>query len=113
MTDQPTLFDSTPEAHGAYRKKGPETSREAGLAMRGEKLTALQQDVLEFFFAHGPSTDEDLEDALGDSHPGFSTLRKRRSELAQAGKLVDTGKRRKNRGGRSMVVWAISPEKSS
>jgi hypothetical protein len=105
MADQPTLFDVSPAPHGAYRRDDHDTSKSAGLAMRGERLSALHREVLEFFHLHGPATDEDLEDALGPKHPGFSTLRKRRSELYQAKRLIDTGKRKINRGGRPMILW--------
>jgi hypothetical protein len=110
MSEQPNLFDDVPEPHGAYRRAGPETSKEAGLAMRGDRLTEIQEDVLAFFRYNGPSTDEELEDSLAGKHPGFSTLRKRRSELAQAKRLCDTGQRKMNRNGRRMIVWGI-PER--
>lgn len=103
---QGLLFQNRP--HGASRVTDPETSKEAGRAMSGPKLTEIKLAVMQFFRDFGPGTDSDLELALGVKYPGFSTLRKRRGELVQAGLLRDTGKTKPNGAGHNMKVWSIS-----
>lgn len=92
------------------RNSDPDTSWAAAASFTPERLTAMQGDVLAFFRQRGPhgATDAELEAALGYRYPGFSTLRKRRSELKQAGWLRDSGQRRKNAGGSSMILWEVT-----
>ena len=89
------------------RNSDPETSKAAASEFTEQRLTQIQQDVLDWFRTVGQGTDEELEDALGILHPGFSTLRKRRTELFQKGVLEDSGERQKNRNGRKMIVWRV------
>lgn len=107
MTQQPDLFTHEAAAHGGYRKSDPETSKEAGEAMTGEKLTDWQYFILCSFRNHGQMTDEELVSMVYPHAHGESTLRSRRSELVRKGLLRDSGQRKKNRGGRQTIIWEI------
>lgn len=65
---------------------------------------ALQMRVLEAFADHGVMTDEELELLPEFAHYGPSTIRKRRSELYQAGLLITLGVRRNSRR-RLMLIF--------
>lgn len=116
---QQELFSHAAPAHGGYRRSDPDTSKEAGKAMTGEKLNRLQNEVMAFFkFYRDPHaccgvTDEEMQDwfsahRAGARGYGQSTLRSRRAELVRMGKIVDSGDRRLNRGGRKCVVWRLA-----
>jgi hypothetical protein len=64
-------------------------------------------EVLSFARRYGPIgiTDDDLKAYFRDAPE--SSYRKRRTELAQLGYLVDSGKVRPNRHGRDETVWVI------
>jgi DNA-binding MarR family transcriptional regulator len=78
-------------AGGLFRQTDPETSRDAA-AKVAPHLTALQARVLAAFKAHGPMTAKQAEALAEFEDLGFSTVRKRISELARAGALVECGK---------------------
>lgn len=111
MTQTPL---NAPALHTRARPTDPETSHAAARSIHGG-LTDIQRRVLEFYRARGwpGATDEELSDALG-CHG--STLRTRRSELTDAGLIVDSGERRKLKSGRRGVVWLhaefASPEQA-
>ena len=107
MESQLDLWNPHYGERATARRGDPDTSHEAAMSFEAKRLTAIQVDVLDWFRQVGSGTDEELEDALLAQHPGFSTLRKRRSELVDMGKLRDSGKRRVNRNGRKMVVWGL------
>lgn len=57
--------------------------------------------------AYGPSTQEQLSDALG---LGGDSVRPRTIELRRRGLVVDSGLRRRTRSGRWAVVWMAKDE---
>jgi hypothetical protein len=63
--------------------------------------TVLQQQIVTALLARGPMTDGELENLEQFSGYGPSTVRKRRSELLQDGRVVWTGKTRDR-----MKEWA-------
>jgi predicted ArsR family transcriptional regulator len=72
------------------RRTDPETSHEAARVVR-EKLTVLQQAILEAFRDVGPMSARQAERLGVFGLWGFSTVRKRISELAAAGLLEEYG----------------------
>lgn len=86
-----------------YRRNDHATSIAASERVQSgrHELQAMIHDVLLY---RGPMTDGELEQAIthvGDRKLGPSTVRKRRSELFQAGRVEDTGTRRNG-----MKVWS-------
>lgn len=98
------------EAVPRHRRDDKPTSVAAAEAFTEERPTALQTLVLEFYREKKEATDEELEDALIGQAPAASTLRKRRCELVSLGYLRDSGRTRKNRNNREMVVWEVVGE---
>jgi hypothetical protein len=102
------LFGDTPYQENnpstLTRRTDPSTSREAAEKIV-TKLRPLQQQVYAVMKAAGPEglTDLDLESKCG-SHG--STYRTRRSELTGKGLIVDTGRKRLQRGS-YRIIWAI------
>lgn len=66
-------------------------------------VSKLQRRLLEIFALEGAYTDGELESRKEFAHLKFSTIRKRRTELYQAGWLVDVGRREK------MTLWGLTP----
>lgn len=105
---QTSLFPESPISPKATaRRTDPDTSHAAAASFTEQRLTAIQSDVLSFFRQVRRATDEQLETCLRLKHPGFSTLRKRRTDLVQMGLLRDSGERAINDGHRRMIVWEI------
>lgn len=104
------LFDPVRGTRAPARATDPDTSHEAAEGFSIERLTAIQRDVFEWFRSVGRGTDEDLELALGEKYPAFSTLRKRRTDIFQRHLIRDSGERRLNRNGRRMIVWEVADE---
>ena len=111
---QLSLSDVSVVAHA--RTTDPETSRAAARSLTVETLRESQAAVLRVFTGHHRMTDSDLEEmyeVYRVSNPyGFprqspSGLRTRRSELAGAGLVVDSGQRKRLPSGRSSIVWEI------
>jgi hypothetical protein len=71
------------------------------------RLSELHTAVLEAFRDHGAMTDEQLEQLPRFAAYGPSTIRKRRSELLQQGRLVACGEATNSRGQR-MKIWRVS-----
>ena len=94
------------ELLGMVRNPDHETSIEAAKELV-PKLGQIHQKVLDAFLEHGEMTDGELENLPQFSSYGPSTIRKRRSELYQSGRLVDTGRTRENERGKSMVIWRL------
>lgn len=90
---------------GLVRVVDPDTSRLAAECLI-PNLTKLQALVYETIKLHGPVTDEKLENCFDRNAFGPTTIRKRRTELYQAGVLRDVG-RATNARGRSMILWDI------
>lgn len=87
LSDELPLF-------AAARASDPDTSHEAAERITG-KLSQLQQRVLTAFATFGKvgATARDVEQLPIFADCGFSTVRKRVSELADAGRLAPIGKR--------------------
>lgn len=90
----------------ATRRTDPVTSHAAARAVAG-RLSVLQAEVLEAFEQHDTLTDEALERLPGFNHLAPSTVRKRRSELYQAGLIREAGFATNSRG-RMMIVWTVA-----
>lgn len=88
-----------------YRSDDHDTSIEAAEAV-GKGLRELHKRVLAAFTEHGDLTDEELEQLPEFEGFGPSTLRKRRSELYQMGRLAEAGSRTNQRG-RRMKIWRL------
>ena len=110
MESQASLFDVPTAAlpPGMVGHDSPETSRQAA-ARVAERLTELQARVLDAFHVHGPMDDEQLEQLPEFIGFGPSTIRKRRSELFKAGRLLKLeatpGQEHVNSRGATMAVW--------
>jgi hypothetical protein len=99
-----------PAAHQA-RRTDPATSHQAAAAITAERLTQVQQLVVDQLRTHGPMTDEQLLRSIAvDTGRDFapSTIKTRRSELVAAGVVVDTSEIRQTRFGRNAIVWALA-----
>jgi hypothetical protein len=88
-------------ALGSHRKNDMQTAIDASERVAPCK-TVLQLQVLMALRAHGAMTDGELEKLPQFKEYGPSTVRKRRSELFQDGRVVATGGRRDG-----MNVWGI------
>lgn len=95
MSDLFTLADER-----LIRIPSHETSVEAAKAILPCR-TILQQQIVNALLTRGPMTDGELEKLDRFAGYGPSTVRKRRSELLQDGKVVWTGKTRDR-----MKEWA-------
>lgn len=80
-------FKNTPSMH---RKVDHATSIDASERIAKSCKTELQSAILEKLIELGPMTDGELENLPVFSHYGPSTVRKRRSELFQDGKVEKT-----------------------
>ena len=97
--------------HTKARNTDPHTSHAAAASVTDETLTHTQTLVLQTLRAHGPLTDEQLCMRIADSEQApvsVSGVRTRRSELAAAGRVVDTGRRVPTRTGRQAIVWGLA-----
>jgi hypothetical protein len=109
-------FDSDPVGayapHEHVRTTDPDTSHEAAWSVTD--ATVVQARVVAIYEAHPAGlTDEELVAAYARDWPGTRSLesraspRKRRSDLARAGVLIDTGERRTLTSGRRGIVWTL------
>jgi hypothetical protein len=99
-------FNFTP----ATRRDDYATSQAASDALR-PVTGKIALEVLAFARLYGATgiTDDDLK--AGFPEAPESSYRKRRTELAQRGYLVDSGRVRPNRHGRDETVWIVREEK--
>lgn len=95
-----------------WRKSNPETSKEAALSIKPERLSRAKQSILSLLYV--PMTDEALLEAyntyasaVGADWISPSGLRSRRSELVAAGLVEDTGERMRLKSGRNAIVWGL------
>lgn len=111
-------FDDSPERRGRGARRKPyngeppfvaesSTSKAAADEMKPTAGT-LRSRVLEYVLKHGDATDDEIEQGLDLRH---QTASARRRELVLGGQLVDTGRRRQTRSGRSATVWAPAERK--
>ena len=101
MPEQLSLIDPP-----TYRRSDPAPSRLAAEAV-GRRASALHNEILDCFDQFHRLTDEQLESLPCFGHLAPSTVRKRRSELFQRGRLVADGTQENSRG-RVMTRWKIA-----
>jgi hypothetical protein len=92
------------DIQGMVRRDDHRTSVDAAINLKARRFT-LREQVIEFAkasLAHG-LTDDELKTARPETPE--SSLRKRRTELAQENILVETGVTRVNRHGQDEKVW--------
>lgn len=96
------------QARRLSRTTDPETSKEAAASV-APKLSALQERVLTFAVACGPTgfTDREMVKAMGVGSD--STWRTRRSELVKRGLIEDTGITTREINGRRHTIWRVVP----
>jgi DNA-binding MarR family transcriptional regulator len=83
---------------GAARITDADTSKEAAKL----NTTFLQHQVLLTLIKEGPMTAEQVSEFTGISQ---QSLTPRFRPLVEKGLIMDTGERRKNRSGRSAILW--------
>lgn len=97
-------IDFYPVSAGAKVRTGP--SREAAQAVtRDSKRERTQRLIVSSLTTDGPATADELADRLKLDR---LYVRPRVSEMRKLRQIVDTGKRRRNDGGRSATVWGIA-----
>ena len=97
--------DEFADKRGLARNDHPDTSHEAADAIMPKSGTQRRR-VYDFIQGCGPQGATDLEQQRILGLVG-NTQRPRRRELVTAGLVVDSGRRRQH-GGRGMIVW-IAP----
>lgn len=85
---------------------GSDTSKEAAESI-AKDTPRLNRLVLEEITEAGGLTCDEIEVRLSMTH---QTCSPRVHELKEAGRIRDSGMRRKTRGGRSATVWVVSSE---
>ncbi len=88
------------EIHIAYQ--GHSTTSERAAQEIAGGAASLRRKVLDFVQSNGPSSDDEIQEALSINP---STERPRRIELCKLGLLRDSGLCGKTRSGRSCVLW--------
>ena len=104
LTDQ---YRPTPTATGLTRRTDPDTSHEAADAI-APKLSSIQTAVIAAYIQRGPMSARQAERLPELSEWGFSTIRKRVSELAQLGRLVEAGTETSSGKTRATVYRRVS-----
>lgn len=105
MTGQPTLFATGPTA----RRSDPLTSLQAPPAtseLHASILDTITKAVASGAFEAG-LTDDELVRTFTNRCEG--TVKKRRTELAHAGLVADSGITRPTRTGAAAIVWRVAP----
>lgn len=89
-----------------YRTDDWDTSVEAAEAIEGTR-EGLKLLILALLNAYGDMTDEEIRDRVRGLgyRVAHSSPAKRRTDLYHEGLVEDSGARRINRNGRSMIVW--------
>lgn len=103
---RPVAHTSAVDIRGMVHSDDPSTSIEAAIDI-ARRRTELHARILEAFRAHGPMTDEELEQLDEFQNFGPSTIRKRRSELYQQKALAAVDERKNSRGYK-MLVWNLA-----
>ena len=97
------LFEHAERYPNAPGHRGVDTSIEAAKAIT-PKLNRLQQLVVEYLKANGPSTSEQI--AFG-CNVAECSIQPRTSELKAKEIIRDSGQRRKNKNGKNAIVWEV------
>jgi predicted transcriptional regulator len=84
--------------YGSSRSTDPDTSHDAAKF----DTSFLQQQVLFTLLKEGPLTSEEVSELL---HINIVSISPRFKPLLNKGLIMDTGQRRKNRSGRSAILW--------
>ena len=95
----PGLFDVV--EHGLSRRDDPATSRQAAAAVN---VNALENEVLYALNEYGPMTSAEIAERCRRSLVSISP---RLRPLANKGKVVDTGERRRTASGATAIVWKV------
>lgn len=98
-----------PVLRPGVRKGDPETSGAAAQVAK-ENLGRIQAAVLEAFQVYGPMTARKAERLPCFETYGFSTIRKRISELAQGGRLREIGIDRSGRAPATIYALKLPGE---
>lgn len=104
------MFENDPtdddETRGMHRRFDHDTSILAAEAVVHGAST-IRNLIHTILIRTGDQTDESIADRLAAMGYDLaeSTPRKRRGELVEAGRVVATDRRERNRRGRMMVVW--------
>lgn len=78
-----------------------DTSREAYASIK-PVTSRIERTILEWFRLNGEGTCEQVEKGLNMAH---QTISGRITKLRDSGRIIDTGKRRRNESGRNAIVW--------
>ena len=103
MTRQGDLFGSYPKEPGYV---DTDTSKAAAEAV-SPRVAGIRARVLRFIEQQGPSTCDQVEEALALRH---QTASARVRELFLMGRLKDTGDRRRTRSGHYAILWQAQNE---
>lgn len=98
----PVLATPTRLLRGMVRGEGSLTSQRGAVDVLGKRAW-VKRAILMAIATEGPATDAELENRSEFAACGPSSVRKRRSELYQAGKLRDVGVRDK------LTLWDLTP----
>ena len=93
---------------GMVRTDDQETSELAAQKLNGQ-VGQIRENVYQLFLKHGPMNDSELEQLYYKTFEvrPYSTVRKRRCELRDAGLVRDSGRRSMNSTGSTMIVWEV------
>lgn len=108
--DIPRLRRTPPaEPDPRARRTDPETSVGAAESVNKKKATRTQDAIDSIFLDMGPLTDDEVWVELisrGLTHlTSPSGARTRRHELVEMGRLRDSGKRKRGKTNRQMILW--------
>lgn len=98
-----------------WRASDPETSMTAALSISQSDLTETKKNILALLRAKAMTDEQLLDEYLSWAKVmdlkliSPSGLRSRRSELVDAGLIMDSGKRLPSKSGRAMIVWSLKP----
>lgn len=84
--------------------KARSTSQAAAQATQS-RAPRLRQLCIDQLLLNGPLTSDEIADALRIDR---LSIRPRLSELGRAGRVIDSGMRRKNASGKSAICWKLA-----
>lgn len=98
----PVLAAPTAEIRGMVRGEGSIESQRAAVDVK-QDCAWIRWRLMQILVAEGPQTARALETRNEFRHFGPSTVRKRLTELKQAGQIAQVGREDK------MAVWSVAP----